>query len=57
MKHVWFVVAIISLFAGVHKAWQFGFKESYLFFIFAVVSILMYLLRKNMNTPNKKTKS
>ncbi len=57
MKHVWFVVAIISLIAGIHKTWMFGLKESYLFFIFAVVAILMYLLRKNMNTPNKKTKA
>ncbi len=53
MKHVWFVVAIISLIAGIHKTWMFGFKESYLFFIFAVIAALMYLLRRNMNNPNK----
>ena len=57
MKHVWFVVGIISLIAAIHKTWLFGFKESYLFFIFAVVAFLMYLLRKNMSASDKKTKS
>jgi flagellar biogenesis protein FliO len=57
MKHVWFVVSIISLIAGIHKTWLFGFKESYLFFIFAVIAFLMYLLRKNMSASDKKSKS
>jgi len=57
MKHVWFVVAIISLIAAIHKTWLFGLKESYLFFIFAIIAFLMYLFRKNMTTPNKKSKS
>jgi len=57
MKHVWIIVAIISLIAAIHKAWQFGFKESYLFFIFAIIAFLMYLFRKNMTTPNKNSKS
>lgn len=57
MKHVWFVVGIISLIAAIHKTWLFGFKESYLFFIFAVVAFLMYLLRKNMGASDKKPKS
>ena len=57
MKHVWFVVSIISLIAAIHKTWLFGIKESYLFFIFAVVAFLMYLIRKNMGTQDKKPKS
>ena len=57
MKHVWIIVAIISLIAAIHKAWQFGLKESYLFFIFAIIAFMMYLFRKNMTTPNKKSKS
>lgn len=56
MKHVWFVVGIISLIAGIHKTWLLGIQESYLFFIFAIVSFLMYLLRKNMGAQDKKNK-
>jgi len=54
MKHVWLVVAIMSLIAAVHKTWMFGVKESYLFFIFAVIAFLMYLVRKKMGDSNKK---
>ncbi len=53
MKHIWMIVAILSLLAGIHKTWQFGLKESYLFFIFALISFIMYLIRKNMDTPKK----
>lgn len=56
MKHVWFVVGLISLIAGIHKTWLLGIQESYLFFIFAIVSFLMYLLRKNMGAQDKKNK-
>ncbi len=57
MKHIWFVVALVSLIAAIHKTWMLGFKESYLFFIFAIIAFLMYLFRKNMTTPGKKSKS
>jgi len=51
MKHVWMVVAIASLLAGVHKTWKQGLQESYLFFIFALIAFIMYLIRKNMKGP------
>lgn len=56
MKHVWMVVAIISLIGGIHKTWMYGIKESFLFFIFVLIAILMYLLRKNMDISNKNKK-
>ncbi len=54
MKHVWMIVAILSLLAGVHKTWKIGLSESYLFFIFAFVAFIMYLIRKNID-PTKKS--
>jgi len=33
-----------------------GFKESYLFFIFAIVAFLMYLLRNYMSKHDKNIK-
>jgi ABC-type multidrug transport system permease subunit len=53
MKHIWMVVAILSLLAGIHKTWRFGLQESYLFFIFAFIAFIMYLIRKNMGKPKK----
>ncbi len=53
MKHIWMIVAILSLLAGIHKTWKIGLEESYLFFIFAFIAFIMYLIRKNMGTPKK----
>ncbi|MCF6240606.1 MAG: hypothetical protein L3J74_04585 [Bacteroidales bacterium] len=53
MKHIWMIVAILSLIAGVHKTWLLGIEKSYLFFIFAIIAFIMYLIRKNMGTPKK----
>jgi len=49
MKHIWMIIAIINLIIGIHKTWLHGLSNSYLFFIFAVVSFLMYLIRKKIS--------
>lgn len=52
MEYVWIAVAVLSLVTGIHKTIKYGFNESYLFFIFAAISILLFFyrryLRKNM---------
>jgi len=53
MKHLWMVVAILCLIAGVHRSWTLGIKESFLFFIFAIVALLMYLLRNYLSKQDK----
>ena len=52
MKHLWMIIAIFCLIAGIHQAWL-GVNGAYLFFIFAVVSFLMYLLRNYLAKQNK----
>jgi hypothetical protein len=56
MKHLWMIIAIISLIAAVHRTIVLGFKESYIFYIFVLVAALMYLIRNYMskNEKNKK---
>lgn len=56
MKHLWIIVSITCLIAAIHRSWMLGFKESYLFFIFAIVAFLMYLLRNYMNKQDKNIK-
>lgn len=53
MKHLWMIIAIMCLIAGIHRTWLLGIRESYLFFIFAMVALLMYLLRNDMGKRNK----
>jgi hypothetical protein len=51
------VIAIFSLVAAIHRSWIAGFKESYLFFIFAIIAFLMYLLRNYLSKNDKKLKN
>ena len=53
MKHVWMVIAIMSLVAAVHRTWLSGFKESYLFFVFTGVALLMFFLRNFLSKQDK----
>jgi len=53
MKHIWMIVAIMCILAAIHRTYISGFRESYLFFIFAAVSLLMYLLRNYMSKQDK----
>ena len=48
LQILWLVVSILSLFAGIHKTIQLSFKESYLFFIFTLIALLMYFYRRNL---------
>jgi hypothetical protein len=50
------IIAIISLIAAVHRTIVLGFIESYIFYIFVLVAVLMYLIRNYMskNEKNKK---
>jgi len=54
MKHIWIIVAIICLAAAVHSTLNEGIKESYLFFIFALVSLIMFFLRNLLDKQEKK---
>jgi membrane protein implicated in regulation of membrane protease activity len=53
MKHLWMIVAIVCLITAIHRTWLLGMKESYLFFIFAIIAFLMYLLRNFLSKQDK----
>jgi hypothetical protein len=55
MEYLWLVIALFSLGVGIHKTINHGFKDSILFFLFVVVALLMWFLRKKLreNEENK----
>ena len=55
MKHLWIIISIISLIIGIHKTWLHGLSNSYLFFIFAIIAFLMFLVRKKISQQDKLT--
>jgi len=49
LEIVWLIVAVLSIAAGIHKTYiEGGFRESYLFFIIAFISFLMFFFRRSM---------
>jgi len=48
LEIVWLIVAILSLFAGIHQTFTQGFSESWLFLLIAVIGFLMFSFRRNL---------
>jgi hypothetical protein len=57
MKHLWMTVAILSLIAAIHRTVVMGFKESYIFYIFVLVGLLMFWIRNYMSKKIKNNKN
>jgi 4-hydroxybenzoate polyprenyltransferase len=57
MKHLWMIVAILSLIAAIHRTVVMGFKESYIFYIFVLVALLMFWIRSYMSKKEKNNKN
>lgn len=49
---LWAVMAVVSLVAGIHKTYNHGFQKSLLFFGFVILSLIMYMLKRNMRIKN-----
>ena len=45
---LWLAVAAMSLATGVHKTIYHSFQESWYFFIFVLIALLMYFIRRNL---------
>jgi hypothetical protein len=45
---LWLAVAFMSLFAAVHKTIYVSFYESWYFYIFTLISLLLYIIRRNL---------
>ncbi len=51
---LWLITAILCFIAAIHQTYREGFSESYILFIFTVLAVIMYLLRRYLRI-NKKS--
>ena len=56
MEKVWLVVAVISVLMGIYQGYlvSFSSKDSYLFFVIAIVSFGMFSMRRKMRKDEEK---
>lgn len=54
MEYLWIGIAVLSLGVGIHKTINHGFDDSWLFYIFVIVALLMWFLRKKMRENEDK---
>jgi type IV secretory pathway TrbL component len=50
---IWLVIGIFCLLLGFRKTIQYGFSNSYVFYILAVLAFLMYSLRNYLRKSQK----
>jgi len=53
LEVAWLIVAVLSIFAGIHRTINEGLRHSWLFFLIALISLTMYLLRRNLRKNMK----
>ena len=47
-EFMWIAIAVMSAIAAVHKTYNHGISNSWLFYGFVFIALIMYLIRKNM---------
>jgi len=45
---LWLAVAAMSLSTGIHKTVFFSFKESWYFYLFTIISLILYKIRRDL---------
>jgi hypothetical protein len=50
----WLIVAIATGFMGLYAMFTRGFMNSYMFFLMAILSILLFLARRNLRLKNAR---
>ena len=56
LEMLWFATAILCFFAAVHQTYYEGFSKSYVLFIFTLLAVAMYFLRKQLRKSNNSNK-
>jgi hypothetical protein len=56
LEILWFTTAILCFIAAIHQTFREGFSKSYILFIFTVLAIIMYLLRRYLRINKKSDK-
>ncbi len=54
LEIIWLITSLLCLLTAIHQTIYEGITKSYIFFIFAIVAFLMYLIRKHTRKSNQK---
>jgi len=54
LEIVWITLAVLSLLAGFYNWYHLGLDESVMFFVITVLSLFMYIYRRNMRRSQKR---
>jgi len=46
-EYMWLLAAVVCFITGIHQTFTQGISNSYVFFIFTALALLLYLLRRN----------
>ncbi len=44
---LWLAIAVMSMITGIHKTINVSFKESWYFFVFVIIALLMFFVWRN----------
>ena len=53
-EYLWLFSFVICLSAGIHQTLKQGIKTSFVFFLFAAVSLFLYFIRRNLRIKTDK---
>ncbi|MDX9770730.1 MAG: hypothetical protein RBT19_10215 [Tenuifilaceae bacterium] len=53
LEYIWLILSVICLVLAIHATLKIGFAQSYMFFILAVVALLMFFLRRFRRKSNE----
>ena len=54
LENAWLVIGVTSVAVGIYESFTRGIEESYMFFIFALVSGILYSLRRRQRILMEK---
>ena len=57
LEILWVITAIICFITAVHQTYYEGFSKSYILFIFSLLALMMFLLRRQLRKSNKSDKN
>jgi len=54
MEYLWLIIAMVSFGIGIKKSIDFGLENSWLFFVFVLIALLMWFWRKKIRENDEK---
>jgi len=53
LEIIWLITSILCFITAIHQTLVEGISKSYVFFIFSLLALLMYFLRRHLSKTNK----